>query len=147
KALTQRWPARGAFFRFALLSGVRRGQLLATRLAQFHIETGSMTWRPEQTKTDDAHNVTYTGEALDLLRAFWEHRSLACPAFFQEDGSALTTDKLNAAWWAACREVGLPIGRKAGGYVIHELRHTMVSEWIHAGQSEKSIMDMTGHKA
>jgi hypothetical protein len=58
-----------------------------------------------------------------------------------------TTDKLNAAWWAACREVGLPLGRKNGGYVIHELRHTMVSEWIHAGEPEKAIMSLTGHKA
>ena len=39
--LTRRWLPRGRFFRFAYLSGVRRGQLLATRLAQFQAETGS----------------------------------------------------------------------------------------------------------
>ena len=147
KALTEKWPARGGFLRFAYLSGVRRGQLLKTRLAQFHPDTGSMTWRPEQTKTNDAHNVAYTGEALEILLGFWKARELTCPAFFQEHGAPVTADKLNEAWWAACREVGLPIGRKHGGYVIHELRHTMVSEWIHAGQPEKAIMDMTGHRA
>jgi integrase len=47
----------------------------------------------------------------------------------------------------ALREIGLPVGRKSGGYVIHELRHTMVSEWIHAGEPEKAIMSLTGHKA
>src|SRR5437867_4326427 len=81
ETLTRRWPARGTFFRFAYLSGVRRGQLLATRLAQFQAQAGTMTWRPEQTKTEDAHNVTYAGDTLELLRWFWERRNLACPAF------------------------------------------------------------------
>ena len=86
------------------------------------------------------------GEALDILLGFWERRDLACPAFFQEAGKPLTVDKLNKAWWGACREVGIPVGRRNGGYVIHELRHTFVSEGFHAGLSEKAIMEMTGHK-
>jgi len=147
EALTTKWPIRGEFFRFKYLSGVRRGQLLQTQLAQFQPDTGMMTWRPDQTKTEDAHNVAYTGEALDILLGFWERRDLACTAFFQEKGTPLTSDKLNEAWWAACKEINLPIGRKNGGYVIHELRHTFVSEGFHAGLSEKAIMDMTGHKA
>jgi integrase len=49
------------------------------------------------------------------------------------------------AWERACEAAGLPLGRKGGGYVIHDLRHTFVSEAHDAGLSAGVTMAFTGH--
>jgi integrase len=137
--------ARVKFFQFLTVAGPRKGQVLHTLAEQFTPATGTMRWTDEDTKTGLPHIVTYTGEARELLDWFVEHRDRACPALFQEDGTILTKDKLDGTWERACERVGLPVGRKAGGYVIHNLRHTFVSEAHDAGLSAGVIMAFTGH--
>ena len=39
---------------------------------------------------------------------------------FQENGTPITKDMLDRTWEMACREVGLPVGRKRGGFVIQQ---------------------------
>jgi len=125
--------------------GPRKGQVLATRAEQFTPATGRMHWTDEDTKQEEPHIVTYTGEALDILLWFVAHRDLACPALFQEDGKPLTIYKLAVTWTRLCERAGLPVGRKNGGYTIHNLRHTYVTEAHEAGTSAGVIMAMTGH--
>ncbi len=104
-----------------------------------------MKWTDEDTKQGLPHIVTYTGEALEILRWFAEHRDTACPYLFQENGKRLTKDKLDGTWERASRTAGLQVGRKQGGYTIHNLRHTFVSDAHNAGLSAGVIMAHTGH--
>ena len=143
-----RWlvpEARVKFLRFLYLVGPRKGQVLATRADQFTPATGTMHWSDEDTKQDQPHIVTYTGKALEILLWFVDHRDPANPALFQEDGEPLTIYKVNDAWTYLCEAAGLPMGRKNGGYTIHNLRHTYVSEAHEAGETAGVIMAMTGH--
>ena len=133
------------FLRFLYLVGPRKGQVLASRAEQFTPATGTMHWTDEDTKQEQPHIVTYTGEALDILLWFVAHRDRACPALFQEDGKPLTIYKLKTTWDRLCDRAGLPIGRNNGGFTIHNLRHTYVTEAHEAGESSGVIMAMTGH--
>ena len=37
------------------------------------------------------------------------------------------------AWVTACKKAGFPVGRKAGGFVFHNTRHTTVTNLVNAG--------------
>jgi integrase len=137
--------ARVKFLRFLYAVGPRKGQVLATRAEQLTPATGMMHWTDEDTKQEQPHIVTYTGEALEILLWFVAHRDPVCPALFQEDGEPLTIYKLKTTWDRLCERAGLALGRKNGGYTIHNLRHTYVSEAHEAGESAGVIMAMTGH--
>src|SRR5262249_25053659 len=119
--------------------------VLGTLAKQYTPATGTMRWTDEDTKTGLPHIVRYTGEAKDILDWFVAHRDPACPALFQEDGAVLTKDKLDGTWARTGERVGLPRGRKAGGYVIHTLRANFVSDAHDAGLSAGVIMAHTGH--
>jgi integrase len=138
--------ARRRVLRFLYLAGPRKGQVLATRVEQFSSATGMVTWEPEDTKSETPHRVTYTGEALDILRWFADRHDPRHAALFQDvDGKPITKNRLDATWHRACRRAGLPIGRQRGGYVIHHLRHSFVSEAHDAGLAAGVIMAHTGH--
>jgi integrase len=144
-ALDSEPEPRAKLLRFLYLAGPRAGQVLGTLAGQFTPATGTVSWTDEDTKQGLPHIVTYTGEALDILRWFAEHRDPACVYLFQEDGAPLTKDKLDGAWQRACVAAGLPVGRKHGGYTIHNLRHTYVSDAHDAGLAAGVIMAHTGH--
>lgn len=137
--------ARMKFLRFLYLVGPRKGQVLGTQAEQFTPSTGTLRWSDEDTKAGVPQTVTYTDEALDILRWFVAHRDPACSALFQENGSPLTRGQLDGTWERACKRAGLPLGRKHGGYTIHHLRHTYVSEAHDAGLSAGVIMAHTNH--
>jgi hypothetical protein len=121
------------------------GQVLNTLADQYTPATGTMHWTDEDTKQEQPHIVAYTGEARELLDWFVEHRNSSCPSLFQEGGRKLTKDMLDGTWERACRTAGLPVGRKNGGYTIHNQRHTFVSDAHDAGLSAGVIMAHTGH--
>jgi integrase len=49
------------------------------------------------------------------------------------------------AWRAACERAGLPVGRKAGGYVFHHTRNTAATNLWGGGMDEDDAMKITGH--
>ena len=50
------------------------------------------------------------------------------------------------AWAAACKAAGLPIGRKAGGYVFHHTRNTAATNLRANGLDEGDCMALGGWK-
>jgi integrase len=135
---------RAKFLRFLAVAGPRKGQVLRTRAEQYTPATGTLRWTDEDTKQGLPHVVTYTGEARDILDWFVEHREPSSPALFQEDGQPLTKDMLDGTWQRACERAGVPSGRRSG-YVIHDLRHTFVSDAHDVSLSSGVIMAHTGH--
>ena len=49
------------------------------------------------------------------------------------------------AWATACRKAGFPVGRKAGGYVFHNTRHTAVTNLVNGGTPTHEAMRVSGH--
>jgi len=50
------------------------------------------------------------------------------------------------AWETACEKAGFPIGRKHGGYVFHNTRHTAVTNLVNAGTPAHEAMNVSGHR-
>src|SRR5262249_51976356 len=50
------------------------------------------------------------------------------------------------AWETACKKAGFPVGRKAGGYVFHNTRHTAVTNLVNAGTPAHEAMNASGHR-
>jgi len=50
------------------------------------------------------------------------------------------------AWASACQRAGFPIGRKHGGYVFHNTRHTAVTNLVNAGVPAHEAMGVSGHR-
>ena len=128
----------------AYLTGIRKGQLLRTELANIDAERWVMTWRPEQTKTREAHVVPLVGRAREIVEVAWAARRLDCRYLFHEDGAPLGT--LRSEWNRACKAAGFPVGRKAGGYVFHNTRHSAVSNLNGAGVPDSVAMTISGHR-
>jgi hypothetical protein len=49
-------------------------------------------------------------------------------------------------WHIACAKAGFPIGRKHGGYVFHNTRHTAVTNLVNAGVPAHEAMAVSGHR-
>ena len=45
-----------------------------------------------------------------------------------------------------CKRAGFPLGRKQGGYVFHNTRHTAVTNLVNAGTPAHEAMNVSGHR-
>jgi integrase len=50
------------------------------------------------------------------------------------------------AWTTACTKAGFPVGRKQGGFVFHNTRHTAVTNLVNAGVPAHEAMTVSGHR-
>jgi hypothetical protein len=50
------------------------------------------------------------------------------------------------AWMTAYEKAGFPVGRKHGGYVFHNTRHTAVTNFANSGTPEHQAMAVSGHR-
>ncbi len=50
------------------------------------------------------------------------------------------------AWAKACEAAGLPVGRKAGGYVFHHCRNSAATDLAAAGLTIEDVMAVGGWK-
>ena len=50
------------------------------------------------------------------------------------------------AWRTACKKAGFPVGRKGGGFVFHNTRHTAVTNLVNAGVPAHEAMAVSGHR-
>ena len=50
------------------------------------------------------------------------------------------------AWATACKTAGSPVGRKHGGFVFHNTRHTAVTNLVNAGVPAHEATAVSGHR-
>src|SRR5439155_27101657 len=50
------------------------------------------------------------------------------------------------AWRTACKKAGFPVGRKGGGFVFHNPRHTAVTNLVNAGVPAHEASAVSGHR-
>jgi integrase len=134
--------AKRLFCEFAYLTGVRKGQLRATELANVDTQAWVIRWRPDQTKAEDAHELPLVGRTRAIVEDLWTARRLDCRYLFHEDGKPLGT--LRSEWSRACRAAGFRPGR-VHGYTFHDTRHSAVSNLHAAGVADSVAMAISNH--
>jgi len=130
-----------------LLTGARRGEVLAATWDQFDLEAGVWIKPSSHTKQKREHRVPLSAPARRLLadmraeaerRAKERQRELSKYVFPARVGGGAMVE-IKSAWAALCRAAKLECVR------IHDLRHTYASVLASAGLSLPVIGALLGH--
>lgn len=121
--------------RLLLLTGARRGEVLALRWDQID-EKGVWTKPASNTKTKRTHRVPLPAPALEILSEMREH-STSPFVFPGRDGGHLID--LKRPWPEICQAAGIE------GLRLHDLRHSYASLAVAGGASLPIIGKLLGH--
>ena len=125
--------------RLALLTGARRGELLAARWEDFDLVVGVWAKPAATTKTKTLHRVALSDVALRLLIEMRRHAPADLWVFPARGGGHLTD--VREAWDALRAAADIPDVR------LHDLRHTFASLSASSGASLPLIGAMLGHSS
>ena len=132
--MADRFPAPVAAIRFAALTGLRIGEVLAIRWEDVDFESGRLTM--PHTKTGRrGHDLT--AAALALLRTL---PRLGPWAFTTDGRAAVTYRPVQQHFMHAARAAGLADVR------LHDLRRTVMTRAAAAGVGTHVLRDLLGHK-
>ena len=142
-------PNKGAAnaLRLLLLTGARRGEVLASRWDQFDLEEGVWTKPAAFTKQNKLHRVPLSAPARQLLveikaaadRDAGGSRFAQSPFVFPARTAVGHMLELKAPWRTICKAAGLD------GVRVHDLRHSYASILASAGLSLPVIGALLGH--
>ena len=121
-------PTKRAFVELLYLLGIRPGQLKSTEASNVRVERGkvvALVYRPAQVKQRVPHGVPLVGRAQEVVQELWAAQRLGCRLLFQVHGKPLR--ELKCEWRRACEAAGIVAGRKRGGLVIYNLRHSCLT--------------------
>jgi len=165
-------PMSANAIKLLMLTGARRGEVLAATWGMFDLENGIWTKPSAHTKQRRMHRVPLNGPALRLLAEMKEEAarkarkngiSMTAYVFPGENDKPLTDIK--RTWASVCLKAGLieqvpkksrngkPLKGKDGKPVMvaqpsvrmHDLRHSFASILVSAGASLPLIGQMLGH--
>jgi integrase len=125
--------------RLALLTGARRGELLAARYADFDLVAGTWTKPGATTKQKTLHRVPLSDVALRLLVEMRRRSPASVWVFPASAGGHLTA--IREAWDTIRAAARIPDVR------LHDLRHTFASLSASSGASLPLIGAMLGHSS
>jgi integrase len=126
------------FFRLALFTGARRGNLQSARWDEIDMFAGVWTIPATKAKGKKSITIPLSAEAIDVLR----RRLLAAdgsPWVFPSHGAKGHITEPKAAWKRICTAAGLENVR------LHDLRHTTASWMIARGASLFTVGKALGH--
>lgn len=104
----------------------------------------ALVYRPAQVKQRVPHEVPLVGRAQEVVQQLWETRRLGCRLLFHIDGGPL--QQLKSEWQKACEAAGIAWGRKRGGVVLYNLRHSCLTNLAAAGVPDTTARAISGHK-
>jgi integrase len=125
--------------RLLLLTGARRGEVLAARWDQLDLKTGTWIKPGATTKQRTEHRVPLSAPARQLLREIWEAAALDQDYVFPGRHGKGHRINVKADWAGLCKAAGI------AGARIHDLRHTYASILAGAGMSLPLIGALLGH--
>jgi integrase len=130
-------------FRLLLLTGARRGEVLAMRWADVDLGTGIWSKPGATTKQATDHVVPLSAPARQLLSELRERQSAkkkVLPEFvFSGAGSTGHVVSIKKSWKALCKSADI------SGLRIHDLRHSFASQLASGGASLPLIGALLGH--
>jgi len=126
-----------------LLSGARRGEVLAMRWAEVDLSTGIWSKPASSTKQKEPHTVPLNGPARQLLAQIREqqtskHRTLG-EFVFPGAGVTKHVVEINRAWRRVCKAANIKNLR------VHDLRHSFASTAASSGSDLLVIGALLGH--
>jgi integrase len=128
--------------RLLLLTGARRGEVLAGTWEQFDLEAGIWTKPSAHTKQKRSHRVPLSAPAralLDQIRTEAERSDVRSPFLFPGDVFGKPLSNIKLFWRSVCRRAGIE------GLRLHDLRHQYASMLASAGLSLAIIGRLLGH--
>ena len=141
-------------WRLALLTGLRRGELLGLRIRDFDVTSRCLTVRRNRvlvagrvvTKTPKSkrsvRSVAVDVITADLLKAMIADRSDSDGLLFADkQGAGLNPGWVSRRFQGLVREAGLPVIR------FHDLRHTSATLGLAQGESVKEVSARLGHSS
>jgi integrase len=90
------------------------------------------------------HEVPLVGRAQEVVQELWRTRALGCRLLFHVNGKPL--GELKSEWRRACAAAGMVAGRKRGGIVLYNLRHSCLTNLAEAGVPDSTARAISGHK-
>jgi integrase len=129
--------------RLLLLTGARRGEVLAARWGDIDLGSGKWSKPPSSTKQKEHHEVPLNAPALQLLsdiQAQQADKRRVLPTFvFPGTGSSGHRIELKKDWRQLCKSAQIT------GLRIHDLRHSYASQLVSGGASLPLIGALLGH--
>jgi integrase len=139
-ALSELEDQQGAnVIRLLLLTGARKGELLAAQWSDVDLEASVWTKPAASTKQKAEHRVALSGPAIQLLQGIRKASDEAEPWIFPGRLAGQHRRDVKDAWYAACKVA------KITGVRVHDLRHTYASLLASDGQSLLVIGALLGH--
>lgn len=129
------------FFRLALLTGARRGNVQAMKWADVNFSRRTWTIKAAEAKAGDTLNIYLSDAAVAILQKRWQGRIVDSEFVFPGFGKTGHLTEPKAAWKWICTKAELKDLR------IHDLRRSLGS-WMAAGNVSTAIVGKAlGHKS
>jgi len=132
--------AMADFFRLALWTGARRGNV--SSMAWSEVSLGGCTWTipPEKTKAHNPIVVHLAAPAMKILQARYANRKADSPWVFPGRGATGHLVEVKMAWKALLEAAGLQ------NVHVHDLRHTLASWMVNEGADLQVVQRTLGHE-
>jgi integrase len=127
-----------ALFVCAYHVGTRKGELLRLRWDQVDFEANQIRLTKSQTKSKRPRTVPIYCDMQPWLQLQWEKRAPDCPWVFYYHGRPVGAQL--SGWREACERAGVP------GLLFHDLRRSAVRNMKRAGNPDKAVMEISGHR-
>jgi integrase len=127
-----------ALFVCAYHVGTRKGELRRLHWDQVDFDACQIRLTKGQTKGKKARTLPIYGDMTAWLRSQLENRAPECPWVFYYHGRPVGSQL--AGWREACERAGVP------GLLFHDLRRSAVRNMKRAGNPDKAVMEISGHK-
>ena len=133
--------------RFAYLSGWRKEEILGLLWSEVDMAGRIIKLSPERSKNKKGRVLALVGELWEIIERRQGYRGVPfpdgadfyfCPFVFHREGQPIR--HIRGAWMTACRRAGVE------GMLFHDMRRTTVRNLLRAGVSQRTAMEVTGHK-
>jgi integrase len=116
-------------------TGMRSGEIFGIAWSQVDLERGFIFLKPEQTKTNQGRKVPISPR---LHQTLLQIRQGDGPVF-RYHGKSINSVK--RSFKRACKKAGI------SDFHLHDFRHTFVTNMRKAGNNDRVIMAITGHRS
>lgn len=126
-------------FKFLLLTGARKGEVLNATWSQFDLDKGVWTKPAHLTKQKKNEHIPLSSNALEMLQELKELHPSQSPYLFPGKVDGKPIQEVKTFWRSVLKEAGIENCR------IHDLRHTHASHLVSSGLSLSIVGKLLGH--